>query len=247
MEQRTEVVECRSGATAFRMLASNEHERARLATLERKEPETVRWIAEEFGAGDVLFDVGANVGIFAILAAAQNRAGTVVAVEPMAASFARLCDNAMLNGLANLRPYCLAIGAQNGLGELQLASLEAASSMHSLGATGAFREPIVMRAGIGVATLDSLAAAAGVPNLLKVDVDGGEDDVLAGAGAVLHDPRLRSVLIEFNWLAGAAQTRRDAPLLRAGFTLEELGTEYDRGEVRWQNGIYRRQRFQSGS
>ncbi len=225
------------------MLVSNKREHNRVQTLATKEPETIRWIAEQFGAGDTLFDIGANIGIFAILAAAQNRAGTVVAVEPMASSFARLCENAVLNGLANLRPWCVAIGAENGVAELQLASLEAASSMHSLGAserTEPFGEHVVMRAGVGVVTIDSLAARAGVPTLMKVDVDGGEDDVLAGATAVLHDPRLRSVLLEFNWIAGAPQTRRDAPLLRAGFTLDEVGVEYERGPVRWQNGIYRR-------
>lgn len=240
MEQRTEVAECRSGPTVFRMLVSNDWEHGRVTTLATKEPETVRWIAEEFGAGDTLFDIGANVGIYAILAAAQNPAGTVVAVEPMAVTFTRLCDNARLNRLANLRPYCAAIGAENGVGELQLASLEAASSMHSLGATGLFGKPVVMRTGIGVVTIDALAAAAGVPTLLKVDVDGGEDDVLAGASAVLNDPRLRSVLIEFNWLAGAAQPRRDSPLLRAGFILDTVGSEYEHGAVRWQNAIYRR-------
>jgi FkbM family methyltransferase len=240
MEQRAEVVECRSGTTVFRMHAANEWERGRVRTLATKEPETVRWIAKQFGAGDTLFDVGANIGIYAILAAAQSPAGTVVAVEPMPWSFARLCENAALNGLANLRPYCVAIGAENGLGELRLASLDAASSMHSLGASGPFEEPVVMRTGTAVVTIDALAAAAGVPTLMKIDVDGGEDDVLAGAAAVLHDPRLRSVLIEFNWVAGTAHPRRDAPLLRAGFELAEVGTEYDRGTVRWQNAIYRR-------
>lgn len=238
-----EVAECRSGATVFRMIVSNRPESSRVGTLETKEPETIRWIAEQFRAGDTLFDIGANIGIYAILAAVQNPAGTVVAVEPMAATFAHLCGNALLNGLSNLRPYCVAIGAENGVGELQLASFEAASSMHGLGAAGlteAFGERVVMRTGIGVVTIDSLAAAAGVPTLMKIDVDGGEDDVLAGASAVLHDPRLRSILIEFNWLAAAAQTRRDAPLLRAGFTLHELGIEYEREEVRWQNAIYER-------
>lgn len=234
------VVECRAESTSFRMIVSNPWEQGRVETLATKEPETVRWIAENFGEGDTLFDIGANIGIYAILAAAQNPAGTVVAVEPMAGSFARLCENALLNGLGNLRPYCMAIGAENGIGELHLTSLDAASSMHALRGPELFGEPVMMRAGVGVITLETLAGAVGVPTLMKIDVDGGEDDVLAGAGAVLHDPRLRSVLIEFNWLAGATETRRDAPLLRAGFTLDGVGSEYEHGNVRWQNAIYRR-------
>ena len=142
MEQRREVVDCHSGTTTFRMIVSNRPEYFRMATLDTKEPETVRWIAEHFGAGDTLFDIGANIGIYAILAAAQNPAGTVVAVEPMAATFARLCDNAMLNGLTNIRPWCVAIAAENGVGELQLASLEAASSMHSLSTKSSSRSEL---------------------------------------------------------------------------------------------------------
>jgi transketolase len=243
-EPRIEIAECRAGTTTFRMIVANDREYGRVRTLHTKEPETVQWIADHFGAGDTLFDIGANIGIYAILAAAQNRAGTVIAVEPMAGSFARLCDNALLNGLANLHPYCVAIGATNGLDELHLASLDAASSMHSLGESGlieSFGERVVLRAGIGVVTIDSLAARTGVPTLMKIDVDGGEDAVLAGATTVLHDPRLRSILIEFNWTAGATEARRDAPLLAAGFTLAALGSEYEHGAVRWQNAIYVRE------
>jgi hypothetical protein len=130
------------------------------------------------------------------------------------------------------------------VGILNLASLEAASSMHSVGAAGLteqFGHPIVLRAGVGLVTVDSLAATAGVPSLMKIDVDGGEDDVLAGAAAVLDDPRLRSILIEFNWVEGAPrESRRDEPLLRAGFRPEVEGIEYEHGSVRWRNTIYTR-------
>ncbi|HEX7190111.1 MAG TPA: hypothetical protein VF381_00940, partial [Thermoanaerobaculia bacterium] len=147
------------------------------------------------------------------------------------------------NHLQNLRPYCIAIAAGTGLGTLNLASLEAASSMHSVGAAGMteqFGEPVVLRTGIGLTTLDALAAMAGAPTLMKIDVDGGEDDVLAGATGVLQNPLLRSVLIEFNWLDGSPRYGRDEPLLRAGFRPDVEGIEYERGSVRWRNTIYSR-------
>ena len=96
---------------------------------------------------------------------------------------------------------------------------------------------VVIRAGAGLTTLDDLAMVAGTPSLIKIDVDGGEDNVLAGAAAVLRNPSLRSVLIEFNW-SSAQQRRRDAPLLQAGFTPVAEGIEYARGALRWQNTIY---------
>jgi len=239
-----DIVECSLESTVFSMIVSNEWEQFRIETLATKEPETVRWIFDNFGPGDTLFDIGANVGIYAILAAAHNPGGIVVAVEPMAASFARLCQNGLINNLRNLRPYCVAVSATNGLGTLNLSSMEAASSMHSLDAapmTESFGETVVTRAGIGLSTVDALAGSAGVPSLMKIDVDGAEDEVLAGAAGVLHDPRLRSVLVEFNWTdGGAPDDSRHEPLRRAGFVAVGTGARFERGSVRWQNTIYNR-------
>jgi FkbM family methyltransferase len=237
-----DAVECRLNGASFRMIVTNDWERNRAATLATKEPETVRWILRKFRDGDTLFDIGANNGVYTLLAAAHARGGRVVAVEPMAATFARLCENVVLNGFTNVEPHCLAIAASPGLGMLSLSSLDAASSMHSIGDAGLtrqFGESIVLRAGIGLTTIDALAATAGPPTLMKIDVDGGEDDVLAGAANTLRDPRLRSVIIEFNWTP-TAPSRRDAPLLQAGFTPVEEGIEYKRADVRWRNVIYER-------
>jgi FkbM family methyltransferase len=236
------VVTCRLADTSFRMLVTNDWETNRANTLATKEPETVRWILENVRAGDTLFDIGANNGVYTLLAAAHAQAARVVAVEPMAATFARLCENIVLNGFKNVDPYCVAIAASPSLGTLNLSSLEAASSMHSLGEAGLteqFGEAIVLRAGIGLTTIDALTAFAGPPTLMKIDVDGGEDDVLAGASSTLYDPHLRSVIIEFNY-PPAAPSRRDEPLLNAGFVAVEEGIEYERAAVRWRNVIYRK-------
>jgi FkbM family methyltransferase len=236
-------VECAVGDTTFKMIVSNDWEQWRIDTLATKEPETIRWILDNFGPGDTLFDVGANIGVYAILAAACNPEGTVVAVEPMAANFARLCENALINDLANLRPYCLAVAASGGVGTLNFASMEAASSMHSIGAEGLTRQfgpAIVLQAGVGLVTLDALARIEGVPDLVKMDIDGGEDDALAGAVETLHDPKLRSILVEFNAVAGREYGERDAPLRRAGFVASLTGEVFERGAVKWQNTVYTR-------
>jgi len=237
-------MDCNVGAATFRMLVSNDWERFRVDTVATKEPETVDWILENFRAGDTLFDIGANIGIYSILAAALNPEGTVVAVEPMPATFARLCQNAKVNALRNVDPYCVAVADRTGLGTFNYASLWEGSSMHSLGApraTEQFGETVVFRSGIGVVTLDDLAAVAGTPSLIKIDVDGGEDDVLAGAEGVLRDPALRSVLLEFNWTTGSpGRGERDRRLLDAGFVATREGIEYERNSMTWRNTIYSR-------
>jgi FkbM family methyltransferase len=235
---------CSVGGATFRMLVSNEWERFRVETVATKEPETVDWILENFRAGDTLFDIGANIGIYSILAAAWNPKGTVVAVEPMPANFARLCQNAVVNELQNLRPYCVAAADRTGLGTFNFASLWEGSSMHSIGTSGAteqFGETVVFRSGIGLVTMDDLADLAGAPSLIKIDVDGGEDDVLAGAEGVLRDPTLRSALVEFNWPTGSpGPGRRDRRLLDAGFMATRTGTEFERNSMTWRNTIYSR-------
>jgi hypothetical protein len=81
-----DIVECNVENTTFKMIVSNDWERNRVQTLATKEPETVRWILDTFQPGDTLLDVGANIGIYAVLAAAHRPDGTVIAVEPMAAT-----------------------------------------------------------------------------------------------------------------------------------------------------------------
>lgn len=70
-----------------------------------KEPETIGWI-DRFDDGDVLWDIGANIGQFTLYAGA-NQALTVLAFEPSPASFAVLCENIDLNRM-RVDAYCLA-------------------------------------------------------------------------------------------------------------------------------------------
>jgi hypothetical protein len=66
--------------------------------------------------------------------------------------------------------------------------------------------------------LDRLVAEYGLPQpeCLKIDVDGAEAAVLAGAARTLADPRLRTVFIE---IAERSQTDEAAMVARHGFTL----------------------------
>lgn len=238
-------VECSVDETRFQLIVTNEWEKFRAKTFLTKEPETVRWILREFRAGDIFFDIGANIGLYSLLAAASNPGGTVVAIEPMAANLARLCENVAVNEFANVKPYCTAVSATAGFGKMNLASFEPGSSMHSWAdgtMTRRFGERVVMRVGVVTSTVDMLAAEAGTPNLIKIDVDGTEEEILAGAASVLREPALRSVLIESNWTGVAPGDGRLMPLLDCGFVVVDEGEGHQRGDVRWKNTILSRPR-----
>ncbi|MCP9485411.1 MAG: FkbM family methyltransferase [Gaiellaceae bacterium MAG52_C11] len=162
-----------------------------------KEPWTVAWLERSVRPGDVVWDVGANVGVYALLAARLlGEDGTVVAVEPGYANFAALCDNVVLNELdERVVPLPLVLGEAARLATLDYSDLRAGSALHLLdgsGAQAAYRQPVLVH------TVDQVVESFGVdpPTLLKLDVDGGETSVLAGALDVLARPELRSVLVE---------------------------------------------------
>jgi FkbM family methyltransferase len=180
----------------------NRGTRWRVETLFTKEPATIAWLGT-FTPEDILADVGANVGMYSIWAAAQ-RGARVCAFEPESQNYALLNRNIALNRLAErVRAYCLALSDRAGCSELHLSEFAAGSSLHSYGEKVDYKlEPMqpAFSQGCVSVTLDELVAQGAVPQptRLKIDVDGLEHKVVEGARAVIADRRLRSMLIEVN-------------------------------------------------
>ena len=162
------------------------------------EPETVAWIMG-LREGSVLWDIGANIGLYSLLAA--RRGLDVLAFEPSSASFAALARNAEINGLDDrIAAYCLAFAEETALVTLHMASSAAGHSMHSIEA----RDGSVRQAVPGFAVDDFIAhVAARPPDAIKLDVDGVEPAILRGAQATLR-AHVREVLVEIDGANAAA-------------------------------------------
>jgi FkbM family methyltransferase len=196
-----------------------------------KEPETVAWIEEESPQGGVLYDIGANVGAYALIAA--KRGLTVVAFEPAPQNFAVLHENISLNGLdTKITAVPQVLGARSGVHTFSFAD-------YTRGATEGFftgqKERAVQKP-LLVETLDAIVRSyhLALPSLIKIDVDGGELEVLAGAKETLAAPSLRSILIEVE------EGNREAVhtiLTAAGFTRSSL---HSRRRSEMANLIYSR-------
>jgi FkbM family methyltransferase len=138
-------------------------------------------------AGDLFADIGANVGSYTVLAAGVRRA-RVVAVEPGTAARAALRDNVDLNGLGDLvRVEGAALGASQGRVAFTT-GLD--TTNHVLDGDGPHEE-------VEQTTVDALFST-NCPALLKLDVEGSEAAVLAGAAATLRDPTLKAMIVELN-------------------------------------------------
>lgn len=129
------------------------------------------------GYGDVVLDVGANIGTHAIaFANLVGPTGCVHAFEPQRRTYLMLSGNVALNGLENVFCHRAAVGAETG--EIDLPPLPPADMVANFGAIRIRRAaddgekaPLI--------TIDSL----NLPNcqLIKIDVEGMEADVAAGA------------------------------------------------------------------
>ena len=201
--------------------------RARVESLFTKEPSTIAWIAS-FAPGEVLDDVGANVGMYTIWAAAA-RGTRVFAFEPEAQNYALLNRNILLNELGGrVTAYCAGLSDEAGVSELHLSDLTAGGSCHSVGEKVDFRHQAMQPAfsqGCIALRLDDLVAQGVVPmpQHIKIDVDDFEPKVVRGASQVLADPRLRSLSIEVNQNLEDHQEMLD--------DLHAAGFRYDRHQV----------------
>jgi len=185
------------------------------------EPNTLSWI-DGFGAGDVFYDIGANIGAYTLYAA-KARSVPVVALEPNPFSYRVLVHNLHLNGVTDrVLPLCLAAGAETGATVLSVNGTDAGSVGHAIATgrpdgTGIGLQALAFR-------LDDLAAIAGLPapTQVKIDVDGIEAAILEGAKSLLSGPGVKSVLIETLTHDDAVQARITSLLGECGLKPADL-------------------------
>lgn len=185
-------------------------------------------IAAALSPGDVFFDVGANVGFFALLAGRiVGTAGSVHAFEPVPANAARIRANARRNGLANVDVVEVAISDTAGATTLLLAAHPGGAAVASAGvppdATGSIQ--------VTTATIDGLVQEGRVPPpaLVKIDVEGAEAQVLAGmVGTMRHHRPI--VVCEIDGGTAAELAAKRTEILRlvhaGGYTTEDLPPSY---------------------
>jgi FkbM family methyltransferase len=173
----------------------------RARTLMTKEPETIQWI-DGFEKADVLWDVGANVGVFALYAGLRGL--SVVAFEPSPGNAYVLSRNIELNDFSErVSSYCIAFNDETRLDSFHMSSTELGTALSSFGEAvdwkGEAYAAKFEQAMLGF-TIDDFIRQFNppFPNHIKIDVDGIEMKIVRGADITLADKRVRSVLIELN-------------------------------------------------
>lgn len=169
------------------------------------EPEVQDFLARVLAPGAVFYDVGGHIGFFSVLAARLG--ARVVTFELLPENVSRIRRNAALNGLEIEVVKAAAWDSSEGV------SLVAGDSSSEWRAAPAGSS--------GSVSLDEFAALHPPPDVIKIDVEGAEARVLAGAARLLAERR-PIVICEVH---GREERELVRQLLR-DYDVETLGNEW---------------------
>jgi len=143
--------------------------------------------------GEIVWDVGANVGFFTQkFAKCVGPKGFVVAFEPSPKTFKLLQENT--SGLTNVN--CQNLGLSNAEGQVNFSeSLSDGDPTNKIMLDNASNTIKV-----GVTTGYIYSRAHSTPNAIKIDVEGFEIEVIAGMSKLLLDSNLKKIFVEVHFL-----------------------------------------------
>ena len=175
----------------------------RAETFFDKEPDTLQWIKNYNGNGD-LIDIGANIGIYSNYFA-KIKKGNVFAFECSFYNLSILAENCQLNKNENkitIYPFPLYQKNKNGFFKINNPIIGGALSSFDVnyGHDGKIIENYsqYLLPGFSLDFLIENKIINTVPSLIKIDVDGVEDLILRGAKNLLNSNLCKSVLVEVN-------------------------------------------------
>lgn len=178
--------------------------------------------------GHVVYDVGANIGFFALLAARLvGPAGKVFAFEPVPANAQLVRSNAAANHLAQLKVIEAAVADEGKRMQLALAEHAGGAMLSRAGQPPDAKGRIT----VDVVTLDDMVLGSRLPapDFIKLDVEGAESLALSGMSRVLSERQPR-LLIEVDAPTSAQLEDRTRDLKlqvkRHGYDVQDLPPSY---------------------
>jgi FkbM family methyltransferase len=145
--------------------------------------------------GAVVYDLGANAGFYAVIAArAVGAAGQVYAFEPTPELAVRARNNAAINSLDNLCVVEAAISHQDGMIEFEIGASHVNNSIRNQNSQRNQRAILVRST-----RLDTFAADHRPPDLLLIDIEGAEIEAIESGLETISRYR-PAIMVEVHWL-----------------------------------------------
>jgi FkbM family methyltransferase len=184
----------------------------------------------------VVFDVGANAGIYSLAAAAVHPMSEIYAFEPTPEIAAHLNDTALMNGLVDrIHVHAVAVGDRPGLGFLNRFSGENDGNEGMNFVSTESRAASSLE--VAMVSLDEFCMVKGLQSidLLKVDVQGNEPAVFDGARGLIARGAIRTIFFELNWNRknpeDCAARKAVDTLSRAGYSFVDPNGRLDSREA----------------
>ncbi len=188
------------GVSGLSMLATPETRRFRQQGTLRLDPAVVAWLEEVVAPGDVLYDIGAGIGTYALVAAI-TRGALAVAFEPGFAVYRTLCENIRRNDAGHsVIPLPIALTDRPGFFELEFSGTS--GGPHHVLRNREWRqrrETVEGRQGHPVCA-ERLDAVVGryripVPHAVRVNATREADRILTGGAGVFREGTVKSLLV----------------------------------------------------
>ena len=167
----------------------------------RKNTSDIYIIKEIFGSKEygeevsgVVFDIGANIGVFSVYASAQ--AERVFAFEPEQSNFKQLLKNIELNDLKNIKTYKLAIGGHTG-------HINLSKGKFNKGASSTTYRVSDTTESVEICTFAEAVRKTDVKTIdfLKIDIEGGEYELLENIPKIMFE-NIEYIILEYHHVKG---------------------------------------------
>lgn len=149
------------------------------------EPAEIAFVLDQLNAGDIVVDLGANAGLYTVIAArAVGSTGHVYAFEPGQRALALLRRNIAINGLDNVTVIEAAVSNVSGQASFAVATDTALSSLADVNRSD---QQVSAWETVRTVRLDDAIAEYRIPavTFIKMDVEGAEKLALEGAPNIL--------------------------------------------------------------
>ena len=183
---------------------------------------------------DIIYDIGANIGLYTLPAALKLRGtGRVVAFEPVPMWFNRLKDNLSLNSIQNVDVYNVGLYTRTEKKVMYIKSIQG-SGMGSIVTNyrNEVPEEILEKIEVQLVKGDDFISENKIPlpNIIKIDVEGAELDVIRGLKNTIAHSDCRFILCEVHpKYMTESPTKVNIILEKMGYRvekIEERGPEY---------------------
>jgi len=164
-----------------------------------RERENVEVVKRQLHEGDIVIDVGANIGYYVLLEAKLvGEKGRVFAIEPVPHNYDLLTRNMQANRCQMVEAFQFAVGDKPGYAPIQISTHRNLCSIRLVDGYSE-RGLVKQQVDVEVRTLDSFLSDKPYPKLIRMDIEGYESYAIKGLEKTLEAKLPLTIMLEFHF------------------------------------------------